>query len=92
MPSAEPVREITRGGWVRSVAISPDGGQLAFGSLDNTATVHDIATGAGVREIRRGSCVRSVAFSSDGGRLAVGSGDKTATAVSYTHLTLPTKA
>ena len=38
MPAAEPVREITRGRSVYSVAFSPDGGRLAVGSLDGTAT------------------------------------------------------
>ena len=77
MPAAEPVREITRGDRVRSVAFSPDGRRLAVGSDDKTATVRDIATGTVVHEITRGDSVRSVAYSPDGKHLVSGSNDNT---------------
>jgi WD40 repeat protein len=64
---------------VESVAFSPDGKYVLTGSLDNTAKLWDVATGAEVRTFsgHTGS-VESVAFSPDGKYVLTGSSDKTA--------------
>ena len=43
LPSPPPPQGHT--GWVRSVAVSPDGRQLATGNDDYTAKVWDLSTG-----------------------------------------------
>ena len=64
--------------WVRSVAFSPDGQQIASGSLDCTVKVWDCASGACTQTLEGHSdWVKSVAFSPDGRQIASGSEDRT---------------
>jgi WD40 repeat protein len=61
-----------------TLAFSPDGGALAFGSWDNTVKLWDVKGGELLRTLRgHSSDVISVAFSPDGGTLASGSDDST---------------
>ena len=62
------------GGYVRSIAFSPDGRTLASGSEDGTIKMWDVATGTLLRTIgwHQGT-VHSLAFSPDGKILASGS-------------------
>ncbi|MFM6106662.1 MAG: trypsin-like peptidase domain-containing protein [Sphaerospermopsis kisseleviana] len=63
---------------VNSVAFSPDGQTLAFGSTDNTIKLWDVATGKSIATLTGHSFwVNSVAFSPDGKTLASGSYDNT---------------
>lgn len=64
--------------WVRSVAWSPDGRQLASGSDDGSVRMWDPASGEVVRELigLRGR-VLSVVWSPDGRQLAIASGEGT---------------
>ncbi len=60
------------------VAFAPDGTRLATGSVDRTARVWDVRTGAEVCVLRgHGDDVVTVAFSPDGRRLATASRDRT---------------
>ncbi|KAK5662998.1 hypothetical protein OQA88_6412 [Cercophora sp. LCS_1] len=64
--------------WVKSVAFSPDGQQLASGSGDTTVKLWDPASGECVQTLKGHSgSVNSVAFSPDGQQLASGSYDTT---------------
>jgi WD40 repeat protein len=62
----------------RSVAFSPDGGQLVTGSEDHTVRLWDVHTGA-VLQVMTGhdNMVHSVAYSPDGTFIASGSLDRT---------------
>jgi len=63
---------------IRSVAFSPDGKLLATGGFDNSAKLHDAATGQVLRILTGHSrLVNAVAFSPDGRQLVTGSLDKT---------------
>ena len=87
---------------VSSVSFSPDGKQIASGSIDKTIKLWDVKTGRESETLKGHSLgITSVAFSSDGLHIASASYDKTikiwdagkgTETVSYTHLTLPTKA
>jgi dipeptidyl aminopeptidase/acylaminoacyl peptidase len=65
-------------GAIKSLAYSRDGNRLAAGSLDGTARVFDVATGAEQTMIKHDKNVHAVAFSPDGRRLAVALDDSTA--------------
>jgi WD40 repeat protein len=64
--------------WVRSVAVSPTGTQVATVEWDNSLTVYETATG-GVRRrlIGHRGAVDQIAFTPDGGRLVSVSDDGT---------------
>ncbi len=53
---------------IRSLAISPDGAQVAFGSDDGELVLHALATGADLR-LRGGGRVRHLAFARGGAEL-----------------------
>ncbi len=64
-------------GWVRSVAFSPDGYQLASGSSDNNIKLWNASTGQCLKTLQgHTNRVRSVAFSPDGCIIS-GSDDRT---------------
>lgn len=64
---------------IRSVAISPDGKQIATASHDKTAKVWDATTGRELMTLRgHTDWLMSVAYSSDGQRLVTASTDRTA--------------
>ena len=58
---------------VTSLALSPDGNELASSSEDGTVRLFDVRTGRLRDEIRVGGEVLAVTFSPDGARLATGS-------------------
>ena len=67
----------TTGGWVMSVAISPDGRFVAAGSYDSVVRIWDVASGELVERLKGyKNVVCSVAISPDGRGLVSGSRDK----------------
>ena len=61
-------------GYVRVLAISPDGRYLATGSQDNFVIVTDIETKQVIAELDLGGQVHDIDFSSDGGTMLVARG------------------
>jgi len=72
-----PMARMQHGGWVYSVAFSPDGNWLAGGSKDGTARIWEVATGQSYIIQHEGPVV-AVVFSPNGRWLATGSSDGTA--------------
>ena len=66
-------REWKHNDWVYAVAFSPDGRLALTGSLDETARLWSVETGALVQKLPHGGIVLAVAFSPDGGLLLTGS-------------------
>ncbi len=65
-----------KGSWVASAAFSADGRRLITGSIGQTATVWDVATGKRLRELQgHRYWVTAVAFSPNGSQAATGAGD-----------------
>jgi WD40 repeat protein len=65
-------------GWIRSLAVSPDGKVLVSASDDQTIKFWDLATGRNFRTLKdHTGAVRCVTFSPDGKRLASASWDRT---------------
>jgi len=79
MPNAVEKKTLTgHKGWVRSLAVSPDGKVLVSASDDQTIKFWDLATGRNFRTVKGHSGpVRCVTFSPDGKRLASASWDRT---------------
>lgn len=76
---AAPRHKIEHAGWVRCLAIAPDGKHFAFGGEDGKVALHKLDSGEQVRVIEaHGSTVMDLAFSPDGAQLATASTDKTA--------------
>ena len=62
-------RRIVHDGWVRAVALSPDGSQLVSSSLDDTVCLWDVATGRKIYQLAGHGQVgghRAIAFTADG--------------------------
>ncbi len=75
---SQAVRVLEGGGWVSSVAFSPDGRLFVSGSNDETIRLWDVSSGKEVRRLEgHEKTVFSVAFSPDGRLLASGSVDPT---------------
>ena len=75
---SQAVRVLEGGGWVSSVAFSPDGRLLVSGSNDGTIRLWDVTAGKELRRLEgQGKAVFSVAFSPDGRLLASASEDPT---------------
>jgi WD40 repeat protein len=63
---------------VTAVAVTPDGGRVVSGSLDNTLRVWDLESGETLRTLQgQTSSVTAVALTPDGGRVVSGSWDNT---------------
>jgi WD40 repeat protein len=62
-------RCLTHDGWIRDLALSPDGGRLVSSSLDDTVCLWDVATGRNIYRLAghgRLGGRRAVAFAPDG--------------------------
>jgi len=62
---------------VTSIAYSPDGGNIASGSWDNSVKVWDVMSGVITATLKHSNHVDSVTYSPDGKYIASGSWDKT---------------
>jgi uncharacterized caspase-like protein len=76
--SGRELGRVTHGGWVSSVACSPDGMRMATASGDRSARIWDIESGDELGRAMHDGEVLNVAFSPDGACIATASGDKTA--------------
>ena len=79
MPHAAEMR-VLRGhtGWIRSLAVSPDGKVLVSAGDDHTIRFWEIATGRNFRTLKgHTGPVRGITFSPDGRKLASASWDRT---------------
>lgn len=77
-PALQHVLEVGPGEDVWAVAYSPDGSLIALGSIDNTATIWDAASGKRLQTMRgHTDPVSGIAFSSDGKWLATSGMDAT---------------
>lgn len=75
---AELLKNVNRHSLVLSIAFSPDGKHLAFGSYEDTVYLWDIATSKVVQQFEEhNDSVLSIAYSPNGKYLASGSSDKT---------------
>jgi hypothetical protein len=63
------------GGWVWSVAFSPDGKRVLTGSSDNTAVLRDVFSGETIQTWKHDNSVVSAIFSPDGKQVLTGSGN-----------------
>jgi RNA polymerase sigma factor (sigma-70 family) len=64
-------RRLLHGGWVRAIAVSPDGKSLASSSLDNSVRLWDISSGQEIYNLPGHGLYgsrRTVGFAPDGGR------------------------
>ena len=61
---------------INSVAYSPDGSQIAYGSADARVYIHDAEDGSDIRELTQSSeTVRTTVYSPDGSQIAYGGDD-----------------
>jgi WD40 repeat protein len=59
-------------GWLRQIAVAPDGGRIATCGMDRFVRVWDAATGKKLAEHRHEEDVYALAFDPEGGRLVFG--------------------
>jgi len=65
------------GGFVHSIAVSPDGRKISCGAYNGIVTILDVKSMQTSQLVKHTSCVQSMCFSPDGKRLASASDDST---------------